>query len=99
MTVESCDHREQEVRKWLQERIDAEQKKLERLAEKIIKAMASFKEEFKLETSEIARILGKTHGNVRVLLHRATEALRDLVSTDDHPHEAPDRGTTESAEA
>lgn len=52
-----------------------------------------------LETSEIARILGKTHGNVRVLLHRATEALRDLVSTDDQPHEVPDRGTTESAEA
>jgi uncharacterized protein YPO0396 len=34
-------------------RIDAEQKKLERLSEKIIKAMAAFKKEFKLETAEI----------------------------------------------
>ena len=53
LTVESCDNREQEVRSWLQTRIDAEQKRLERLAEKIVKAMAGFKEEFKLETAEI----------------------------------------------
>lgn len=53
LTVESCDNREQEVRKWLQDKIDAEQKRLERLTEKIIKAMASFKETFKLETAEI----------------------------------------------
>jgi uncharacterized protein YPO0396 len=37
----------------LQERIDAEDHKLKRLDEKIIKAMASFKEAFKLETAEI----------------------------------------------
>jgi uncharacterized protein YPO0396 len=53
LSVESCDNREQEVRKWLQDKIDAELKRLERLAEKIIKAMASFKEAFKLETAEI----------------------------------------------
>jgi len=53
LSVESCDHREQDVRTWVQARIDAEDHKLKRLAEKIIKAMASFKEEFKLETAEI----------------------------------------------
>lgn len=53
LTVESCDHREQDVRAWLQRRIDSELKKLERLAENIIKAMAAFKDEFKLETAEI----------------------------------------------
>lgn len=53
LTVESCDNREQDVRKWLQDKIDAEQKRLERLTEKIIKAMASFKEAFKLETAEM----------------------------------------------
>jgi len=52
LSVESCDNREQDVRKWLQDRIDAEQKKIERLGEKIIKAMSAFKEEFKLETSD-----------------------------------------------
>lgn len=53
LTVESCDNREQDVRTWLQARIDAEDVKLKRLTEKIIKAMASFKESFKLETAEI----------------------------------------------
>lgn len=52
LSIESCDNREQDVRKWLQDRIDSEQRKLERLSEKIIKAMASFKEAFKLETTE-----------------------------------------------
>jgi uncharacterized protein YPO0396 len=52
LTVESCDNREKDVRDELQARIDAEQKKLERLSEKIIKAMAEFKDEFKLETAE-----------------------------------------------
>ena len=33
-----------------------------------------------LSISEIADILGKTKGNVRVLLHRATEALKNLVT-------------------
>lgn len=53
LSVESCDNREQDVRKWLQERIDAEDLKLKRLSEKIIKAMAAFKEEFKAETVEM----------------------------------------------
>jgi len=53
LSVESCDNREQDTRAWLQGKIDAEDGKLKRLAEKIIKAMASFKEAFKLETAEI----------------------------------------------
>jgi len=53
LTVESCDNREQDVRAWLQARIDAEDAKLKRLAEKIVKAMTSFKEAFKLETAEM----------------------------------------------
>ncbi|TMQ77897.1 ATP-binding protein [Candidatus Accumulibacter phosphatis] len=53
LTVESCDNREQDVRGWLQTRIDNETRSMNRLAERIIKAMASFKEAFKLETAEI----------------------------------------------
>jgi uncharacterized protein YPO0396 len=52
LTVESCDNRAQEVRGWLQAKIDAEDLKLKRLAEKIIKGMSSFKETFKLETAD-----------------------------------------------
>jgi len=53
LSVESCDNREQEMRSWLQARIDAETRKLERLRDKVIQAMMGFKEEFKLETAEI----------------------------------------------
>jgi len=53
LSVESCDNREQDVRTWLQARIDSEDQRLKRLAEKIIKAMASFREAFKLETAEM----------------------------------------------
>jgi uncharacterized protein YPO0396 len=52
LTVESCDNREQDVRTWLQARIDAEDLKLKRLRDKIIQSMMAFKEEFKLETAE-----------------------------------------------
>jgi len=52
LTVESCDNREQDVRTWLQARIDAEDLKLKRMAERIIKGMSAFKEEFKLETAD-----------------------------------------------
>ena len=53
LSVESCDNREQELRKWLQERIDAEDKRLARLTERIVNAMRGFKEEFKAETVEM----------------------------------------------
>lgn len=53
VTVESCDNREQDVRKWLQDRIDAEDKRLARLTERIVNAMRGFKEEFKAESVEM----------------------------------------------
>ncbi|MFO1322402.1 MAG: ATP-binding protein [Burkholderiales bacterium] len=53
LSVESCDNREQEVRRWLQERIDAEDKRLARLTERIVNAMRGFKEEFKAESVEV----------------------------------------------
>ena len=52
LSVESCDNRERELRDELQKRIDAETSRLTRLNEKIIKAMASFKEAYKLDTAE-----------------------------------------------
>lgn len=51
--VESCDPREQDMRTWLQGRIDAEDKKLVRLREKIVKAMAEYKEAYKLDTQDV----------------------------------------------
>ena len=52
LSVQSCDNRQQDVREWLQKRIDADEKRSSRLGEKIVKAMSEFKEEYKLATSE-----------------------------------------------
>lgn len=53
LTVESCDIREREMRDWLQSKIDAEDLKIKRLSEKIIKAMTEYKKEWTLETRDV----------------------------------------------
>ncbi|MDT8334390.1 MAG: SbcC/MukB-like Walker B domain-containing protein, partial [Desulfurivibrionaceae bacterium] len=53
LTVESCDNRERDMRDWLQAGIDAEDSKIKRLSEKIIKAMTEYKKEWPLETRDV----------------------------------------------
>lgn len=52
LSVESSDNRERELRDALQAHMDAEDKRLGRLSEKVIKAMSALKEAYKLETAE-----------------------------------------------
>lgn len=52
-TVETCDPREQDLRGWLQNRIDAEDKKISRLSDKIIQAMTEYKKTWVLDTQEV----------------------------------------------
>ena len=53
LTVESCDNREQDMRKWLQESIDRQDSKIARLQERIIRAMSGYNNEYPLETREV----------------------------------------------
>ncbi|SHO52660.1 ATP-binding protein [Desulfopila aestuarii] len=53
LTVESCDNRERQMRDWLQAAIDAEDKKIARLRDKIIDAMRRYSSSYHLETQEI----------------------------------------------
>jgi len=53
LTVENCDARERELRAWLQSRADNEQARATRLAEKIVKAMQAFRNDFPLDTQEL----------------------------------------------
>lgn len=76
LTVESCDNREQDLRKWLQDRIDAEDKRLARLTERIVNAMRGFKEEFKAETVEM---------DVSLAALPEYERLLDGLRSDDLP--------------
>ncbi len=52
LTVESCDNREKDMREWLQARIDAADKRLRGLAERIVKAMQDYRRDYPLETEE-----------------------------------------------
>jgi uncharacterized protein YPO0396 len=76
LSVESCDNREQEMRRWLQEQIDAEDKKLARLGEKIVRAMAEYKEAFKLDTQEV---------DASVAAGPEFRAMLDKLNADDLP--------------
>ena len=69
LSVESCDHRERDLRERLQARMDAESRALARLTEKIIKAMSAFKDDYKLETAEFDASIDAT-GEYRDLLER-----------------------------
>jgi uncharacterized protein YPO0396 len=53
LTIESCDNREQELRRWLQEKIDSEDRKIGRLRDRIIKAMSDYNAAFPLESQEV----------------------------------------------
>ncbi len=53
LTVESCQNREQDMREWVQRAIDNEGKRLQRLEEKILKAMGSFNHAWPLDTQEV----------------------------------------------
>lgn len=53
LTVESCDNREKELRNWIQAKIDADEKRIERLQQKIISSMQEFKHDYQAETAEM----------------------------------------------
>lgn len=76
LTVESCDNREQDVRARLQARIDADDKALGRLKDRIIKAMLDFRQEFKAETAELDADLAAS---------AEYSALLDRLRVDDLP--------------
>ncbi len=76
VTIESCDNRERDLRDWLQARIDAEDQKIKRLRDKIVQAMAAYKEEFKLETLEVDASIDAAPEFRRML---------DLLRADDLP--------------
>lgn len=53
LTVESCDNRQTDMREWLQAQIDAEEKKIGRLRDKVIEAMRAYKTSYPLDTEDV----------------------------------------------
>lgn len=75
-SVETCDPREQDLRRWLQDHIDVNDKRLARLAAGIIKAMTEYTEAYRLDTQD-----------VDVSIDAASEyrAMLDQLQADDLP--------------
>lgn len=69
LSVESCDNRQSDMRQWLQTQLDNEEKRLQRLREKIIQAMMEFRKGFEAETHEMDANV-EAAGEYRELLAR-----------------------------
>ena len=76
LTVESCDNREREMRDWLQTRIDAEDKTLKRLRDRIIDAMRAYCIAFPLDTHDV---------DVAIEAGAEYRAMLDTLNADDLP--------------
>lgn len=81
LSVESCDAREQDLRRWLQERIDADDKRLARLGERIVRAMAEYKDAFKLDTQDVDASVAACHEYRAMLAQLRSDDLPRFVST------------------
>ncbi|MFT7457960.1 MAG: hypothetical protein ACI909_000632 [Planctomycetota bacterium] len=53
LTVAACDTQQQEMRKWLQGKMDAVNEKITRLQGKIVKTMSDYKRDYSLETQDV----------------------------------------------
>ncbi len=69
LTVESCDNRQQDLREWIQAKIDGEDKRLRSLHEQIVRAMGEFRRDYPAETSEMDATV-KAGAEYRALLER-----------------------------
>ena len=75
LTIEGCDSREREVREWLQAKIDAEDKGLKRLTEKITQAMAAFRHAYPMDTREADASVASASEYTLMLVRLRTDDL------------------------
>ncbi len=69
LTVESCDNRQSDVREWVQAKLDAEEKRIATLRERILTIMQDFRRDYPSETTEIDASI-EAGPDYRVILER-----------------------------
>ncbi len=69
LTVESADNRQQDFRQWLQDKIDAEDKRIARLRERIVDAMRRYQNAWPQQTAEVDCSM-EAIGEYRTMLHQ-----------------------------
>jgi uncharacterized protein YPO0396 len=75
LSVEACDNREKDLREIVQDRIDNESRAAQRLSEKIVQAMASYRKDYPLETQDVDASLGAAPEFEKMLARLATDDL------------------------
>jgi uncharacterized protein YPO0396 len=76
LTVESCDNRERDMRDWLQTKIDAQDKRVKAVEERVIRAMQDFRRDYELEADEF---------DARMEAAFEYEAMLERLRADDLP--------------
>jgi uncharacterized protein YPO0396 len=74
-TLRSCDGDERRLREYLQGQIDAGDKTIKRLAEKIVTAMQVYRHEYQAETTDVDASVEAASGYREMLLQLATDDL------------------------
>ena len=67
LSVEACDNREKDLREILQSRIDAESRTAQRLSERIVQAMTSYRRDYPLESQDADASLAAAPEYERIL--------------------------------
>ncbi|MGO4306123.1 ATP-binding protein [Cupriavidus sp. RAF12] len=87
LTLECVDHRQQDVRTWLQAHIDAEAGRLDRFTEHVLRILCAFKAAFPVETAQMEASPAARSGYQNLLetlrtseLPRLTARFDDLLS-------------------
>jgi len=75
LSVEACDNREKDLREVLQSRIDAESRAMQRLSEKIVQAMTSYRKDYPLETQDADASLAAAPEYERILRRLESDDL------------------------
>jgi uncharacterized protein YPO0396 len=75
LTVESCDSRERDMRDRLQSQIDADDRRIDRLQEKVIAAMAAYRDAYPSETHDVDASLGSASEYKKMLSDLESDGL------------------------
>ncbi len=75
LRVESCEHAQQDMRVWLQRKMDGQDARLKILYERIIKAMEGYRRDYPAETKEVDARLEAGHEYLKMLDNLQADGL------------------------
>ncbi len=75
LTIESCETREKELRKYIQDQLDSMEKKMRTLEDRIVKTMHGYRRDYPLETREVDDTVSSSPEYEAMLIQLQTDNL------------------------